>query len=114
MKQQSPPKAELNIVDIAKALSNETRVNILKWLREPDVHFPKQGCHLTKPTELNGGVCVGSIQEKAGISQSAVSTYLATLQRAGLIKMCRVEKWTYVYRDEAMIKRLADYIRNEL
>ena len=33
-------------LDIFKALSNETRLNILKWLKEPEKYFPPQGLHI--------------------------------------------------------------------
>ncbi len=32
------------------------------------------------------GVCVGSITEKAGISQSTISSYLEMMRRAGLLE----------------------------
>ena len=33
-------------LDIFKALSNETRLSILKWLKEPEKYFPPQGLHI--------------------------------------------------------------------
>ena len=60
-------------IEIFKALSNETRLNILQWLKEPEKHFPK--------VSIEGGVCVGDIQEKAKTSQSTVSHYLNMMQK---------------------------------
>lgn len=68
-------------IDVFKALSNETRLNILQWLKEPEKHFPKQGAHLPKEVSYKGGVCVGDIQEKAKVSQSTVSSYLNMMQK---------------------------------
>ncbi len=38
----------IDIIEVSKALSNETRVNILKWLKDPDANFPPQGGSLTR------------------------------------------------------------------
>ena len=50
-------------IEIFKALSNKTRIQILTWLKEPSKHFPvhKTNCE-------NNGVCVGLIQQKAGLT----------------------------------------------
>ena len=71
-------------IEIFKALSNETRLSIIEWLKEPEKNFPPQGGHFDDAVDLKGGVCVGSIRDKAGISQSTVSHYLDMLQKAGL------------------------------
>lgn len=104
----------VDIIEIAKALSNETRLNILRWLKDPYTNFPPQGGSLGTPVDLKGGVCVSSIQEKAGASQSTISNYLTMLQDAGLLLSERHEKWTYYRRNESVIQELAMYIKNEL
>lgn len=68
-------------IEIFKALSNETRLSIIEWLKEPEKNFPPQGGHFDDVVDLKGGVCVGSIRDKAGISQSTVSHYLDMLQK---------------------------------
>lgn len=95
---------------IFKALSNPIRVDILRWLRTPEEHFPPH-------KEVEGfeqGVCVALIQEKSGISQSATSQYMSLLRQAGLVKATRMGKWTYYRRDEETIEALAEYIKTEL
>ena len=104
----------MDIIEICKALSNETRVNILKWLKDPFKNFPPQGGCLDKPVDLQGGVCVSSIREKVGASQSTVSSYLDMMQRAGLLLSERHEKWTYYRRNEEVIKQFSEYIGSEL
>ncbi|EMT50063.1 MULTISPECIES: ArsR/SmtB family transcription factor [Brevibacillus] len=95
---------------IFKALSNETRLQILDWLKEPEKHFPPQeGGDCRKI-----GVCVSHIQEKAGLSQSTVSQYLLTLQRAGLLEVYRYGQWTYYKRNEQKLKELAAFIQHDL
>lgn len=103
-----------NTVDIFKALGNETRLNILHWLKDPEANFPPQGLHVPDGVTFEGGVCVGSIRDKAGISQSTISQYLDILARAGLVRSQRCGKWTYYRREEEAIAKLADYIRDEL
>ena len=105
---------KIDVIEICKALNNETRLNILNWLKNPDANFPPQGSSLGEVVDLKGGVCVSSIQEKAGLSPSTVSNYLDILQRAGLLLCERHGKWTYYRRNEEAIKELASYIIKEL
>ncbi|MGW9018975.1 ArsR/SmtB family transcription factor [Priestia megaterium] len=104
----------MKTIDVFKALSNETRLNILKWLKEPEKHFPKQGAHLPKEVSMEGGVCVGDIQEKAKISQSTVSHYLNMMQKAGLLESARHGQWTYYRRNEQLLHQLAEYFKTEI
>ncbi|MFB4391467.1 MULTISPECIES: ArsR/SmtB family transcription factor [unclassified Pseudomonas] len=100
----------MELLDVFKALSNRTRLEILKGLKDPAKHFPPQD-----EGDVNVvGVCVSSIQEGVGLSQSTVSDYLATLQRAGLIEVRRIGQWTYYKRNEAAIEALAQLIGREL
>ena len=105
---------DIDMIEISKALSNETRLNILKWLKSPEENFPPQGGCLNEPVDLKGGVCVSSIQAKANLSPSTVSNYLDTLQRAGLLLSERHDKWTYYRRNEETIRRLAKFVKKEL
>ena len=104
----------MNVIDIFKALSNETRLNILKWLKDPERYFPPQGIHIPEGETFDNCSCVGSICDKAGISQSTISGYLDMLQRAGLLESRRFGKWTYYRRNEETIQKLAEYIGKEL
>lgn len=97
-------------VEIFKALSNKTRLQILSWLKEPEKHFPVQECGEFGKT----GVCVGHIQQKTGLTQSTVSEYLSMLQRANLLVATRMGQWTHYKRNEEAIKQLARDIREML
>lgn len=100
----------MDLLEIFKALSNKTRLQILKGLKDPAKHFPPQD-----EGDVNiVGVCVSSIQEGIGLSQSTVSDYLATLQRAGLVEARRIGQWTYYKRNDKAIKALAELIGTEL
>lgn len=95
---------------ICKVLSNETRQQILQWLKDPEQNF----AHQPKDGDFEGGVCVGSIREKAGLAQSVVSSYLDMMQKAGLLESKRIGKWTYYRRNEQVIQAFAKYIKEEL
>ena len=92
-------------VEIFKALSNQTRLQILNWLKNPEEHFSEE-----KGVDMaSTGVCVGLIQKKSGLSQSTVSEYLSVLQRAGLIESTRIGQWTYYRRNE---NGLSEFIKS--
>ena len=96
-------------VEIFKALSNKTRLLILGWLKDPEQNFPEQAAN-----GFDNGVCVGQIQNKAGLTQSTVSEYLSTLQRAGLVKSTRVGQWTYYKRNEEAFTELGQLIQSNI
>lgn len=93
-----------------KALSNERRLQVLEWLKNPEKNFPPH-------VDVEGfefGVCVGSIQDKLGLSQSTTSQYMSTLDNAGIVISTRIGKWTYYRRDEEAIAEFAEFIKNSL
>jgi DNA-binding transcriptional ArsR family regulator len=57
---------------------------------------------------------VKQIQEKAGISQSTASQFMATLQRAGLVTSRRIGQWTYYKRDGEIVERLPQLLAAEV
>jgi DNA-binding transcriptional ArsR family regulator len=93
------------LVDALRALANPVRWQLLVWLREPERNFDLEGA-IADPVEV--GVCVTHIRAKAGLAQSTVSTYMAELERAGLVRATRVGKWTHYKRDEERIAELVE------
>ena len=96
----------MDIIPILKALSNEKRLSILRWLKDSRKHFQSSHCDIEKD-----GVCVGLIEKKVGLSQSTVSQYLVLLQQAGLITTERKGQWTYCKRNEKTIKALIEELK---
>ncbi|EHQ30270.1 ArsR/SmtB family transcription factor [Mucilaginibacter paludis] len=96
-------------VEIFKALSNKTRLQILSWLKNPELNFPEQ-----MASGFEHGVCVGRICDKSGLTQSTVSEYLTSLQRAGLVSSTRKGQWTYYKRNEEAFAALIKLIETEL
>lgn len=99
------------LLDVFKALANPVRLQVLQWLRDPERHFPVEQA-IADPHEV--GVCVSHIQAKTGLAQSTVSAYMASLERAGLVRATRVGKWTHYRRDEERIARLVDALGRSL
>jgi len=99
----------MNEIAIYKALANETRRNILMWLKTPQQYFPKWD---VRDVEL--GVCCGFIQERAGLSQSTISTYLSLLEQCGLLLATRHKQWTYYKRNESVINDFGSYVSSSL
>jgi len=95
-------------LEIFKALSNKSRLQILQWLKEPEISFPEQ------EGGFENGVCVGQIQHKSGLTQSTVSEYLALMQRTGLVTATRVGQWTYYKRNEEAFAALSKLVESEL
>ncbi|MDJ0662813.1 MAG: metalloregulator ArsR/SmtB family transcription factor [Crocosphaera sp.] len=93
-----------------KALSNDQRLQILTWLKEPSRHFPTA----SEPEVESLGICVSDIQQKSGLSQSTVSHYLSILHKAGLVSATRVGQWTYYKRNEQNIEQLVNFIQTAL
>jgi len=92
--------------EIGKCLSNKVRVQIMEWLKEPETNFPP---HETLK-HFNDGVCVTYIQEKAGLSQSTISTYLNNMEKCGLLISTRHGKWSYLKRNEDVIQEYIKFI----
>ncbi|WP_203896537.1 ArsR/SmtB family transcription factor [Actinoplanes xinjiangensis] len=101
------PKDGAGMLEECKALSNETRLAILDWLKDPAVHFPgAEGA--------DAGVCVGLIQRRAGCSISTISAHLAILQRAGFLRATRRGQWIHYRRDEDRIRAFTERLHRDL
>jgi ArsR family transcriptional regulator len=96
---------DTRLLEVCKALANPTRLQIMRWLRDPVANFDPQ------PDPIDQvGVCVKQIQEKAGVSQSTASQFMQTLQRAGLVTSQRRGAWTYYRRNDPEIAALPDLL----
>lgn len=100
----------MDVVEINKVLANETRLNILHWLKEPEKHFPPH----RELKHFDDGVCVQYIGEKAGLSQSTISHYLSWMQKINFVLPTRYGKWTYYKRNEAQIQAYIDTLQHRL
>ncbi|MEM8976455.1 MAG: metalloregulator ArsR/SmtB family transcription factor [Pseudomonadota bacterium] len=99
----------MDIDKAISALSNPVRRSILAWLKDRS-NFPPP---LSEHTDLEG-VCVGYIQEKAGLSQSTISTYMNHLKDAGFVVSERHGQWTFYRRDEEAIQKFLSKFGKEI
>ncbi len=99
-------------VDIFKALGNETRLQILQWLKEPEKHFTPQPAEVSDFQEV--GVCVTQFHEKLGVTQSTASQHLSILLRAGLLTSRRFGKYTYYKRNEEAFQQAKEIVGHEI
>jgi DNA-binding transcriptional ArsR family regulator len=83
-----------------RALSNERRVQILDWLKDPRAHFSRQ----VDGDLVEDGVCGLLIARKLKVSQPTASEHLRVLVQAGLLRPKRIKQWTFYRRDEARLR----------
>lgn len=100
--------APLDAVEALKALANPARLQIMDWLRDPHGEFA-QWEPIADRDDV--GVCVSHLQAKSGLAQSTISSYMATLERADLVRSTRIGKWVHYKRNEDTVTRLAEMLR---
>ena len=95
------------LLDALKALANPVRLQIMEWLRDPEGEFGEY-----EPIADRGefGVCASHIQAKSGLAQSTISSYMVTLERAGLVHSTRVGKWTHYRCNDALLRRVGEAV----
>jgi len=103
-----------NKLIMLKALANDTRLNILKWLADPDKYFPGRKEDSLQEVDFLGGVSVTDIQKKTGKAQSTTSHDLDLLVNAGFLEVKYVGRYSYFRRNQKALKKLAKYIKNEI
>ena len=100
--------SEVVSADVVKALANDRRLEIMRWLQEPTAHFPPQ-----EYGDLDrDGVCGLYIAEKLGVSQPTASEHLRILTHAGLIRAKRIRQWTFYKRDEKRIAEIKKILKS--
>ncbi|MFG1946185.1 ArsR/SmtB family transcription factor [Nonomuraea sp. NPDC048826] len=93
-----------------RAIASSTRLDILRWMKDPARNFGHQ--------EIGDfdveGVCVSVIQERAGLSQPAVSAHLKVLYQAKLLTRRKIGPWHFYKRDEEAIRRFLETLTDAL
>jgi len=95
---------------IFRALANDRRLQILDWLREPQLHFPPQ----VDGDLVKDGVCGVFIADKLGVTAPTLSEHMRVLTAAGLVKAKRIKGWTMYKRDKEHIKAIRRLISTTL
>jgi DNA-binding transcriptional ArsR family regulator len=104
------PRAESRSLStqVIKALANDSRLEILRWLKDPRAHFPAQ----VDGDLVEDGVCGLFIAQKLGVGQPTASEHLRVLSQAGLIRGKRIKQWTFYKRDETRIAQVKREFRD--
>ena len=95
---------------LLKALANDSRLEILRWLKDPRAEFPPQ----VEGDLVRDGVCGIFIAQKLGVTPPTASEHLRILAGAGLIRARRIKQWTFYKRDEKRITEVKRAFRMAL
>ena len=91
------------LVEIFKALSDPTRLRLVKLLNE------------CKPGVCEGGpLCVNALAHQLGVTQSAVSQHLRILRQAGLVTGDRRGSFMHYSLDPAGLEKYREALRETL
>jgi DNA-binding transcriptional ArsR family regulator len=93
---------------VLKALANDNRLAILRWLKDPREHFPPQ----VDGDLVDDGVCGLFIAHRLGVGQPTASEHLRILVQAGLLRAKRRKQWTFYKRDEKRIAAIKRELRD--
>lgn len=85
-----------------RALSNDKRLLVMEWLKDPVAHFPPQ----VDGDLVKDGVCGQFIAEKLGVSAATASVHLKQLADAGLLQPTKIKTWVFYKRDEKRVQEL--------
>lgn len=97
-------------LDVLKALSNEKRLMIMKWITSPRDHFPEQ----RDGDLVEDGVCVGFITQKIGLSQPAVTSHMKILEKAGLVSGRSIKNWVFYKPDRVLVAKTLGSLSEKL
>jgi DNA-binding transcriptional ArsR family regulator len=85
-----------------RALSNDKRLLVMEWLKDPQAHFPPQ----LDGDLVKDGVCSQFIAQKLGVTSATASVHLNQLVDAGLLQPKKIKQWVFYKRDEKRIAEL--------
>jgi ArsR family transcriptional regulator len=102
------------LADIFKALSDPTRLRLLKLVSECEPGGPTSDeC---EPGACNGPtfLCVNALAHKLGVTQSAVSQHLRVLRQAGLVRGVRRGSFMHYSLDQEGLARYRAVLHDTL
>ena len=96
------------LAEIFKALSDPTRLRLVKLLSDQSVAMCQGACDGQKV------LCVNALANKVGVTQSAVSQHLRVLRQAGLVSGERRGSFMHYSIDKDGLKKYKDALRQAL
>lgn len=97
-------------LEVLKALGNDKRLQILRWILDPMAHFPPQ----RDGDLIDDGVCIGFITEKIGLKQPTVTSHMHILAKAGLVTAKPIKNWVFYKPNRMVISAALDRLSVEL
>jgi DNA-binding transcriptional ArsR family regulator len=86
----------IDVTQRSAALACPNRQKVLRWLKQPEMHFPPQ-VH----GDINeDGVCGIYIADKLGVTRPTASAHMKKLVEAGFVRAKRIGQYTYFKRVE--------------
>lgn len=102
------------IAEVFKALSDPTRLKLVKMLNGASEEITLDNCTPETCTGRGGPLCVNAMTNKLGVSQSAVSQHLRVLRQAGIVKGVRKGAFVHYSIDIENFKKLRSLLKDEL
>ncbi len=101
---------DTTITTILKVLSNERRLLIVEWLKDPVSHFPPQ----RDGDLVEDGVCVGFITKKLKISQPSATTHMQALEAIGIVTSSQIKNWVFYKLNTEQVTRFITLLSAKL
>jgi ArsR family transcriptional regulator len=96
------------LAEIFKALSDPTRLRLVKLLSDQSVSMCQGTCDNQK------FLCVNALANKVGVTQSAVSQHLRVLRQVGLVRGERRGSFMHYSIDKDGLNKYKDALRQAL
>src|SRR5579862_4731457 len=89
LERTSPARGrDMTIGNAMRALSNNKRLRVLEWLKNPRAHFPPQ----VAGDLVRDGVCGLLIARKLRVSQPTASEHMRVLVQCGVVRPKRIKQ----------------------
>ncbi len=99
----------MDISQVCDALGNETRYQIVKWLKDKTI---ETCCDQIEIYE--NGACVLDVVKATGLAQSTITQHLKVLEKAGLIYKEKRSYWTCYFLNKQTIEELVKNLYHDL
>ncbi len=100
--------------DIFKALSDPTRLKLVKLLSNSSHEITLTGCAPDTCTGKGGPLCVNAMVNQLGVTQSAVSQHLRVLKQAGIVTGIRKGSFVHYSINKENLKLFKNMLHDEI
>ncbi len=100
--------------EMFKALSDPTRLKLVKLLSDNASDITLTDCTPETCTGKGGPLCVNAMVNQLGVTQSAVSQHLRVLKQAGIVSGKRQGSFVHYSINKENLDKFKDLLRNEI